>query len=181
MACSQIMKGLATSCENSLGGLRTVYIANFDDVMSIKDKDGQIVDIQMASGKKFFQFSFKRNTASMTSTLNVNDEASNSISTEVSLSFLKQDTEKRLAVSALAVGEVVMIVEDANGKYWYLGKDFPVTASAGGGESGTAFSDANRYTITLTDIALDFPYEIATSASTTGGESVDLSTIVEKN
>lgn len=181
MACSQIIKGLATSCETSLGGLRTVYIANYDDVLSVKEENGQIVGITMAEDKKFFQFSFKRNTASMTSTLNVNDEAANNVSTEVSLNFPKQDTEKRIAVSALSAGEMAVIVEDANGKYWYLGQTFPVVASAGGAESGTNFSDANRYTITLQDVALDYPHEIATSEATTGGEYVDLDKIVEKN
>lgn len=181
MACSQIIKGLATSCETSLGGLRTVYIANYDDVQGIKESEGQIVGITMEDGKKFYQFSFKRNTASMTSTLNVNDSAANNVSTEVSLSFLKQDTEKRIAVSALAAGEMMVIVEDANGHYWLLGRNFPVTANGGTAESGTNYTDGNRYGITLQDISLDFPFEIATAASSTGSEHVDLETIVEKN
>lgn len=181
MACSQIIRGLATSCETSLGGLKTVYIANYDDVQAIKESEGQITGITMVEDKKFYQFSFKRNTASMTSTLNVNDSAANNVSTEVSLSFLKQDTEKRIAVSALAAGEMAVIVEDGNGKYWYLGSDFPVVANGGGAESGTVYSDANRYTITLQDISLDFPHEIAVSAGQTGGEYVNLEEIVEKN
>lgn len=179
MACISISRGINTSCDLSLGGLKTVYIANYDDVTSIKEKDGQIVGITMASGKKFYEFRFKKNTASMTSTLNVSDNGNN-ISTDVSLSFQKQDTEKRLAISALSMSELVVIVADANGKYWYLGRDFSVTASAGGAESGTAFTDVNRYTITLQDISLDYPYEVAVDPDTTGGEHVDLDSLVEK-
>ena len=48
---------------------------------------------------------------------------------------------------------------------WYLGKDMPVMASAGGAESGTAYTDGNRYTITLQDNSMDYPYEVKTAPS----------------
>ena len=104
------------------------------------------------------------------------------VSTDVVLSFLKQDTNKRLEISALSIGELVVIVQDANGRHWYLGKDMPVMASAGGAESGTAYTDGNRYTITLQDNSKDYPYEVKTTPSTEGDNVyVDLSTIVVDN
>ena len=36
----------------------------------------------------------------------------------------------------------------------------PVNASAGDGQTGTARSDANRYTITLQDNSLEMPFEV---------------------
>ena len=60
----------------------------------------------------------------------------------------------------IATGHYARIVKDANGKYWYLGKDEPVNASAGDGQTGTARSDANRYTITLQDQSKEMPYEV---------------------
>lgn len=180
MACSQLLTGIKNDCSRSIGGLATVFIANYDDVKSVTDKDGKIVKIEMNDDKKFFKFEFRRNTASMTSTLNVDATNGNSVSTDVELSFIRQETAKRLAVSALSVGEVAMIVKDANGLYWYLGKDLAVTASAGGAESGTAYTDGNRYTITLQDNSIDYPYEVKVEAETSGdSEYVNLSEIVE--
>lgn len=180
MACSQTLTSIVNDCSRSIGGLRVVYAANYDDVASIEVADGKITKITMADGQKFKKFEFRKNTASMTSTLNVDANNGNSISTDVSLSFLKQETQKRIAISALAMGDLVMIVLDANGIYWYLGKDYPVTASAGGAESGTAFTDANRYTVTLQDISYDFPFEIKTSRDTTGdSDYVDITSITE--
>ena len=43
------------------------------------------------------------------------------------------ETAKRLEIGSLLIGNVAMIVKDGNGIYWYLGKDYPVTASAGTG------------------------------------------------
>lgn len=182
MACTQILNGIPVDCEPSMGGIKVVYIANYADVSGFKIADGQIVEITMATEKKFKTYNFRRNTASMTSTLAVDAANGSSVSTDVVLSFLKQDTNKRLEISALSIGELVVIVQDANGRHWYLGKDMPVMASAGGAESGTTYTDGNRYTITLQDNSKDYPYEVKTAPTTEGDNVyVDLSTIVVDN
>ena len=188
MACSQILTSISNDCAKSMGGLKVVYAANYDDVVSIGVEDGKITSITMktiGSGTttaKFKKFEFRRNTASMTSTLNVDAANGNSINTDVSLSFLKQETAKRLAISALALGELVLLVVDANGLTWYLGREMPVSASAGGAESGTAFTDGNKYTITLQDVSSDFPYEVKTAPETTEDtDYVDISEIVDNS
>lgn len=180
MSCTQTLNGIAVDCESSMGGLKVVYIANYTDVASYAENDGQITAITMVEGKKFKTYSFRRNTANMTSTLAVDVANGTSVSTDVVLSFLKQDTTKRIEISALSIGELVMIVQDANGRYWFLGKDMPVMASAGGAESGTAFTDGNRYTITLQDNSKDYPYEVKTAPATQSDtDYVDITTIVE--
>ncbi len=182
MACSQILTSISNDCAKSIGGLKIVYAANYDDVASYTVTDGKITSITMNGTAKFKKFEFRKNTASMTSTLNVDAANGNSINTDVSLSFLKQETAKRLAVSALALGELVLLVTDANGLTWYLGRELPVSASAGGAETGTAFTDGNRYTITLQDVSSDFPFEVKTSAETTGDtDFVNISEIVDNN
>lgn len=168
MSCTQILNGIQVDCEPSMGGLKVVYIANTTDVADFTVTDGQITNIEMASGKTFKTYSFRRNTASMTSTLSVDPANGTSVATDVSLSFLKQDTQKRIEISALSIGELVLMVQDANGRYWFLGKDMPVMASAGGAESGTTYTDGNRYTITLQDNSKDYPYEIKVAPETEG-------------
>ena len=56
------------------------------------------------------------------------------------------------------------VVEDANGEMWFLGANGPLTATAGTGETGTAKSDRNAYTLTLTDESLGFPMSLDESA-----------------
>lgn len=179
MSCVQILNGIQVDCEPSMGGLKVVYIANHTDVEDFTVTDGQITSITMADGKKFKTYSFRRNTANMTSTLAVDATNGTSVSTDVVLSFLKQDTQKRIEISALSIGELVMIVQDANGRYWFLGKDMPVMASAGGAESGTVYTDGNRYTITLQDNSKDYPYEVKTTPVTSEDtDFVDIDSIV---
>lgn len=182
MACTQTLNGIMVDCEPSMGGLKVVYIANYSDVTDFEINAGQITAINMASGKTFKEYSFRRNTANMTSTLSVDPANGTSVATDVALSFLKQDTQKRLEISALSIGELVMMVQDANGRYWFLGKDMPVMASAGGAESGTAYTDGNRYTITLQDNSKDYPYEIKTTPASEGdADYVKIDSIVTHN
>lgn len=147
-----------------MGGIVDVLIALADDVTAITITDNVISAITMASSKKFKQYHFAKNTGSLTSTYNI-DPASGVkyVTSDLLLQFNRMQTTARVEISALALADLVVIVKDANGKYWYLGKDEPVNASAGDGQTGTARSDANRYTITLQDNSLEMPYEVSSS------------------
>jgi N-methylhydantoinase B/oxoprolinase/acetone carboxylase alpha subunit len=163
MACSQVLNGLIMDCTTSVGGIKEVYIANYEDVtaVTLDTENGLIDTITMANSAKFKKYQFRKQTGSMTSTLNVDEVAGiNYVSTEVNLVFTKMETSKRLEMSALAVGQLAMIVKDGNNKYWYLGYNDYVSAVGGGGNSGTAKGDSNNYTITLKDESDTFPYEV---------------------
>lgn len=170
MACTQTLSGIASACEFNRGGIIEVYIANFADVepVSIDEESNMIKTITMKETAKFKTYSFKQNTGSMTSTLNV-DPANgiNFVQTDLSLVFAKQDTAKRIEMAALSVGELAVIVKDSNGKYWYLGSEEFVSATAGGATTGTARTDGNNYTLTLTDYSNTYPIEVDPTALAT--------------
>ena len=161
MPCSVALSGLVRDCATSMGGIVEAYIANYDDVTSKTVADGRISTIALATGKHFLRYTFRKGTGSMTSTLNV-DPANgvNYVSTDLVLLFTRMETTKRIEMAALAVNELAVIGKDANGKYWYLGMDEPVAASAGDGQTGTARGDGNRYSITLQDTSASWPYEV---------------------
>ena len=161
MACNQTLSGLVKDCSPSMGGITEVLLANREDVSAVTADTGKITEITMASSAKFKRYSFARNTGSMTSTYTI-DQASGVryVTTDLLLQFNRMETAKRVEISALAVNDLVAIVKDANGIYWYLGYDEPVNASAGDGQTGTARGDANRYTITLQDNSKEMPMEV---------------------
>lgn len=163
MACSQTLNGIAASCETNVGGIREVYIANYDDVSEIElDAQTNVIDnITMAASAKFKKYFFKKNTSSLTSTLNVDPTAGvNFVQSDLALVFAKQETVKRMEIAKLSLGELRVIVKDANGKYWFLGYEEFVSATAGTAETGVNRTDGNRYTITLTDYSSSYPYEV---------------------
>ena len=161
MACNQTLSGLVKDCSPSMGGITEVLLANREDISAVTADSGKVTEITMASSAKFKRYTFARNTGSMTSTYTI-DQASGVkyVTTDLLLQFNRMETAKRVEISALAVNDLVAIVKDANGIYWYLGYDEPVNASAGDGQTGTARGDANRYTITLQDNSKEMPMEV---------------------
>lgn len=95
-------------------------------------------------------FQFRSQTGSMVQELEANDNGTNFFNITVNLVFAKQDAHKRLAIQSLAMGETCAVVEDNNGKKWYVGHSNPLRLTTTTADSGTAFADSNSYTLALT-------------------------------
>lgn len=159
MACTQTLTGITRDCLGNNGGIRKVWLANYDNVDSLTVAAGAITAISMSNSEKFKLYEFARNTSSLTSNYAVNAENGTSyVESDLLMVFNRMDTSKRLEIVALAQGNLVAIVEDNNGNKWYLGKDFPVTINAGDGQTGTARADRNGYSITLRDESAELPF-----------------------
>lgn len=167
MACLITIAGITLDCETSLGGIKQVWITQYDNVKSVTvdDETNQISAITLEADAKWYNYQFRKGTGSLTSTLNVDETAgTNYVSNELALVFTKMETKKRIEIAALSIGQLVVVVEDSNGKYWFLGKDDYVSASAGTGVTGTAKGDQNAYTLTLATDSESYPYELSAEA-----------------
>lgn len=165
MSCAQTISGIAKDCSASMGGIKRAWIANQEDVASVTLTTNVVTGLTMETSKTFKEFAFRKGVSSFTSTLN-SDPANgvSYVSTEINLVFSKMDSSKRVEMSALAVGELYVIVEDMNGTLWFFGYDEPVVASAGDGVSGVARTDRNGYSITLLDNSKAFPMTATSDA-----------------
>lgn len=164
MACNQILNGLVRDCAPSMGGIVEALAINKEYISKITAADGKVNEVTLVDNEKFKAFYFARNTGSMTSTYTLDPATGvRYVTTDLVLMFNRMETAKRVEITALAQNELVLIVKDANGKYWLLGKDEPVMATAGEGVTGTARSDRNGYSITLQDTSLEMPYEVEES------------------
>lgn len=178
MACKSItLAALNATCDNSVGGIQVVYLIPYEyidgepTIDTASDESASthnmITGFTYASGysaSDWVTFQFRKNTGSMTSTLNLDETNGVSyIETELSMTFSMMETKKRTQMVALSVGEVACVVKDSNGKYWYLGFDEGVTASAGSGQTGQQKTDGNFYQVTLLDASRYYPYEVSES------------------
>ena len=165
--CSNAFKSIPYDCSTSKGGIVEAYITSFAEGLytTSADTSGNTYISAVSAGTTWYKLQFRRNVSNATSTLNV-DPANgvNFVQTEVMLQFNKQDTAKRAAVAALALGGAALIYKDANGHAWALGLEDPVEASAGTGNSGTAATDGNNYQITLQDQQSSWPLEVSAEA-----------------
>lgn len=181
--CSNICLrgGIDGRCDGGMGGIVEVAITNWADDLftayygtnvppetglpyayAMADVDGGVCQ----DSANWFKFTFRRNTANMTSTLNIDDaNGINYVQTDLQLIFSRMEKDKRMEIIGLSQAPVAAVVKDANGKYWALGYNEPMTASAGEGVTGTNRSDSNHYSITLTDISDTFPLPVENGAA----------------
>lgn len=169
MACKSLSGFTYDRCEPNLGGIKKVWLADYKEMTltidsATGDTENMVIGFSPASSAvtsvTWYEYPMRQNVASMTSTLQVGDEGGNWVQTDLNMVFSKMDTDKRVAMVSLIQAEAMAIVLDANNKYWFLGAENPLVISAGAGETGTAKSDPNHYTVTVQDAATEYPYEI---------------------
>lgn len=178
MACRSLSNITKTACESNQGGLFTkVWVTNRSYLTMSVDAEGSdssaendgVVNLGWAgthSANDAVTLSYRKQSSGLTSEGTIDD--ANGIlfvTSNLALVFARQNIQKRMAVQSLALQEdLAVIVRDANGVNYFLGFDDSVTATAFGAATGTASTDANQYTLTLTDISKELPY-IVTDAN----------------
>lgn len=163
MACNVTLTGIGLDCGCgvNLSGVKRILIADYSKVSAVTVATGEISTITMAASSHFYEYYPAKNTGSLTKTMTKDESTGVKYYTnEVVAQFNKMETTKRTEFAALDNACLAVIVQDMNGKYWYLGKDNWVSASAVVGQTGAGIDDGNFYTLTLTDISSELPYEV---------------------
>ena len=116
--------------------------------------------VTLSDNAKWYTYEFARNTGSLNSTL-TKDEANGTryYTNTLELVFNKLSAAKHLEVEALAAEKLAVIVEDWNGKKWYLGVDQYVSGAAEEAGTGTSADDRNGYTVTIDGTSAYLPFE----------------------
>lgn len=169
MACNITLSEQNLDCRDSVGGIVKVYaLADRGDITAIGETSGStgmISGFTMTSGAAFVTYNLRKNTGSLVNTYNISEENGTTfVRSELTLVFHKMDTSKRLEISALAIGNMAMIVEDANGRFWFLGKDEPVTMASGTSQTGVNKGDKNGYEVVLACEGKQEPWEVTAAA-----------------
>lgn len=160
MACNVTLTGIALDCGTNLSGVKAIYLANDASVGDVTASEGEISAIDASAGT-FKKYVPAKNTGSLTKTL-TKDESTGVMyyTNEAVAQFNRMETAKRTEIANIDRGQFKAIVLDNNGKYWFLGKDNYVSATAVTGQTGAGIDDGNFYTLTLTDISAELPYEV---------------------
>ena len=169
--CNSIRAFEYDACSPNIGGIKKIWLAAYkEDAVALKYEYGaEELDTVGNSIHEFNEitwipFKLKKNTCSMASEVTVSSEGTSFVTTKLNLVFSKMEAQKRMAVQSLLLSECMCVVEDCNGIYWFLGLDGPVTVESGTGETGTAKSDSNRYSIVLSDESLEMPFTLDETA-----------------
>jgi hypothetical protein len=166
MSC-KALEGIVKSCDNNSGGIYKVWINQQEEIDSVDVNTslGWTIDqINLVTPTNFTEFEIRRNTGAYTEDAAIDLVNGSSYYTQVvTLMFHRRDQSKSQAIKVLGAGQqyLAIIVQDANGKYWY----FPYMQLTATGEgSGTARADGSKYSVTLTAENEFLAYEVTEAA-----------------
>lgn len=163
-ACATLTSINAMDCNNgaNVGGIRRLIVTCADGVTTGEPVDGVISSVTIPEGQKTYQLKPRKQSSSLSSELTIDDTTGvRFATTTVELVVAKMTTARLNAVRGLLDSEVVCFVEDSNGTWFCMGMENNVSVTAATMSTGTAATDANNVSITLSDISSTLPYTLS--------------------
>lgn len=159
MACTTL-ESIVKGCENNLGGIYNLWINDQDNVtgLTVDSPNWEITAMTHTTG--FEKIEFKRYVGNYTEDMaNSNENGSSIVTATLNLMLHRRDGAKSRALKIMSEGNryLAIIVEDGNGKYWYL----PYMQLTTGGEgSGQAKADGSKYSLVFVGENEQYAYEV---------------------
>lgn len=161
MSCNNVyLKN--TPCAKSIGGIKRVWWAHFEDIAVVYDWDDApnfikefnpniISGLYFYQNRRFYELVTKSDKVTITENITVDESVGNdTTTTEI---VIKQSDMLSEAVEQLkqsANSEYVFMFEDMQGRYFIYGLDKPVKLSSATIEGGNVIGDFNGGTFTFT-------------------------------
>lgn len=150
MPCA-LTQGYTLDCKDSLGGIKAMWVINHANVSSVTEASGIVSAITKAAGKVFYKYELVKNTGSLTETITTSVENGTVFyAQELAIVLNKIQANTRNEILLLAQSTLMVVVQDANDKYWLLGRYTGLDVTGGTSATGTAQGDRNGYTLTFT-------------------------------
>ncbi|MBM3417474.1 MAG: hypothetical protein FJY17_00960 [Bacteroidetes bacterium] len=150
MACA-LTQGYLLDCKDSLGGIKAMWLINHANVTAVTEASGIVSAITKAVGKVFYKYELVKNTGSLTETITTSVENGTVFyAQELSIVLNKLQANTRNEILLLAQATLMVVVQDANDKYWLLGRVAGADVTGGTATTGTANGDRNGYALTFT-------------------------------
>jgi len=155
MPCA-ITSGYTIDCRENIGGLKSVFIAEFGNISGVTEVSGLVTGITKATGKRFYKFEVPRATSNTSSNATGSEENGSLFYThQVVLPLNKRDSTTANVVRTLAKNKLMVVTLDMDGNYRMFGKANGLYLASTENGSGTAAGDRNGYNITLTGVEPD--------------------------
>jgi hypothetical protein len=149
MATCVNLTGIVRGCDNNIGGIVGLWLADQEDISAVGEAAGVVGSITMVAPAVFVGYEFRRNTGSFTEEAAIDLVNGSTFYTQtINLMFHRREATKSQEIQIMAAGQrdLVAIVKDANGLFWYFDK---LQLTAVGEGSGQAKADGSKYAISL--------------------------------
>jgi hypothetical protein len=142
MASCSFNSGLPIACKDAMTGLKSLWIGNFENLISYTANTTNVVTgITMSSATFFYKFNLLKEAAGFTEPLDGTPQnGTNSYIPTLDLYLSKFSTTVRNQILLLARAKLAMIILDQNNQYWLLGPSNGMDLISGTGMIGKAYT-----------------------------------------
>jgi len=151
MACN-ITAGRTAQCATNLGGLRNVYIINYDAAATYTITSGELTAFTASTGYKFELLNGSTFEETVTSSRDNGTTFYDQVLT-LNLNTIDAATSNRVAL--LAKGRPRIVVEDNNNNFFMAGLVRGCDVTGGTISRGAAMADKSGYSLTFSAIEPD--------------------------
>lgn len=163
MPCA-LTQGYTLDCRDSLGGITEVYFIASSDVTSTTEASGVITALVKATGKRFYKYELTKGTSMFTENVASNVQNGTLFFTpELTIILNKLQANTRNEILLLAKNTLMAVVQDANDKYWLVGRYTGLDVTGGTAATGTAQGDRSGYSLTFTGGEKELAPEVSSS------------------
>ena len=152
MACTLTINGRAFPCKDKIGGIKRVWIKQFDAADWGATTAGVIASAgDGGSPWVVFGFELTKNSGSFQQAVNASMENGTIFYSQVlEMTMPNLDAAGNIDVADLLKGRLTIIVQDVNDNYFAMGSTAGAEASGGTIGTGTAKGDLNGYQLQFT-------------------------------
>lgn len=167
MACSLTITGRAFPCKDKIGGIKRVWIKEFDAADWGATTAGVIA--ASATGIEVFGFELTKNSGSFQQAVNASMENGVVFYSQVlEMTMPNLIAADNVEVADLLKGRLTILVQDVNDNYFAMGSTAGSEASGGTIGTGTAKGDLNGYQLQFTaEEAIPAPFVAADDSNIT--------------
>ena len=150
MGCD-ISAGRNEPCKDAVGGLKNIYLINYEDMASFTvDADDQVTaGVPVTGQPNIYKYELKGSNVLDQTVTSSRANGTTFVSQSLTVVLKKQDYTTHKQVKFLAYGRPFVLVEDYNGNYNLMGIEHGCELTTNTISSGTAMGDLNGYTINL--------------------------------
>lgn len=164
MACS-LTTGRKVPCKSAVGGIKTVYFADYGTLGDATITAGEITALSGLS-IDWFQFDVKGNSSLETSINSSRENGTTFYESTLNLTLTFQDKATQEELKLIAHARPHICIEDYNGNYFLMGLEHGADVNGGTIVTGAAMGDLTGYTITAVAQETAPPYFVTASVIT---------------
>ena len=171
MACT-LTSGRALPCKSSVGGLKSVYFADYGSLGTATVSSGEVTAI--SGSPTIFEYDIKGNSSLETNINSSRENGTTFYTQTLNLTLPVLDKSTQEEIKLLSAARPHVFVEDYNGNFFVVGLDHGAEVTGGTVVSGAAMGDLSGFTLTFEGQETSPPFFVTSTVVTDNASSTKI-------